>query len=170
MGSISARGIALDKLLIGIITVSVISTAFWNYQIRNSEVWSDPLLDGRSDEKAKLALDDIKYHLVLAGYESGREKDNFKVKKGKQTDIISVKHNGVNVEYRVDENHNLIRKLESAEKVLAENILSLRLLKIADGSAVVTVTRSTLTQGNEKEMETLSKSYSIVVESNELLR
>jgi len=160
----SIRGMALDKLLVGIIAISVLSTAIWNYQIRNAEIWADPLPDNRTEEQIRIALDDIKYHLVMAGYE--RPEDCLVVERGDKSDILRIRHSGVNVEYRVDMKNNLIRRLESAEKALAENISSIRTSSVGQNRIVITISRSPLSQENKDEIETMSKSYSVFVDMN----
>lgn len=167
MRAIAMRGMALDKLLVGIIAISVLSTAMWNYQVRNTEIWADPLVDGRTEERIKQALDDIKYHIVLAGYE--RTDHSYTVEHGRNSDVLKIRHNGVNVEYCIDSENNLIRKLESAEQVMAEGISSLRSLSIGENTAVITISRSPMSTEKKDEIETLSKSYSVFVEMNNLL-
>lgn len=162
------KGIALDKLLIGIIAVSVASTAIWNYQIRSSEMWVDPALENQTESRIKYALDDIKYHLTLAGYEYGGKSGNYTVERGQKSDIIKIRHGGVNVEYLVEKNNNLIRRTESVEKVIAENISSIRSLNIGQNSVAITLSGAPYSHGRAEAMETMSKSYSIIVELKNL--
>lgn len=158
------RGMALDKLLIGVILISVVSTAIWNYQVRHAETWADPLLSSRAEERIKSALDDIKYHLILTGYEGG----DLKVDRGADTDIIRIRHNGIAVVYRVDGDRNLVRNIESVDRVMAEGVDSIKLYRIGQNSVVVTLSRAPYSHEKENEIETLSKSYSVVVEINNL--
>ena len=169
MSRMLTHGIALDKLLIGIIAVSVASTAIWNYQIRNSEIWVNPLLDSQAEERIKFALDDIKYHMILAGYDYGDKDKNYAVVSGHKSDIIMIRHGGVNVEYRVDENDNLVRRTESVDKVIAENINSIRSLNTGQSAVAITISRAPYRHERDNEIETMSKSYSIIVELDNLL-
>ena len=169
MSRILIRGIALDKLLIAIMAVSVFSTAIWNYQLKNSETWADPMLDSRAEERIKSTLDDIKYHLKLAGYEYVSHPEVVSIESENQSDIIRISHNGIHVEYKIDNEHNLIRSMETAEKTMAENVSSMRFMEAGPNTIVVTITRAPFSQGHRDEIETLSKSYSIVVEMNSLL-
>ncbi len=153
------RGIALDKLLVGIMGVSVLSTAAWNYSVRNSETWADPLLDSRAEERIKSALDDIKYHLKLAGFEYVSRPEVVAIESENQSDIIRILHNGISVQYRIDDKHNLIRTMESAEKTMAEKVNSLRFMEVGPNTIVVTITRSPYSQGQRDEFEPMSKRY-----------
>lgn len=164
-----SNGMALDKLLIGVIAVSVFATAIWNYQVRNEVIWSDPSLDSRVEERVKNALEDIKYHLILAGYEYGQGDRNMQVESGESSDVLKIRHSEINVEYSIDSGGNLVRNIESQEKVLAENVESLRILRVGQNSVVVTISRAPYRQNSDNEFETLSKSYSAVVQMNSLL-
>jgi uncharacterized membrane protein len=162
-------GMALDKLLIGIIGVSVFATAIWNYQVRQQAIWTDPSGDNRAEERIKNALEDIKYHLVLAGYEYDHRNQNVRVESGESSDLLKIRHNEISVEYRIDDTGNLVRTVESKEKTLAENVESLRIIRMARNSLMITLSRAPYRQNNEDEFETLSKSYSTVVRMNSLL-
>ena len=164
-----ARGMALDKLLIAVMAVSVFSTAIWNYQVKNSDSWADPLVDSRAEERIKWALDDIKYHLTLAGYEYNSDGEYPAISGSGESDSFIICHKGNNVEYFIDSESNLIRSIESADKVMAENVSSLKYLEVGPNTIVVTITRAPYTHERENEIETFSKSYSVVVEMNRLL-
>jgi hypothetical protein len=163
------NGMALDKLLIGVIAISVFATALWNYQVRNEVIWTDPSLDNRAEERVKNALEDIKYHLILAGYEYDQRDQNTQVESGESSDILRIRHSNINMEYRIDPRGNLLRIIESQEKVLAENVNSLRILRVGRNSVVVTISRVPYRQESDDEFETMSKSYSAVVQINGLL-
>ncbi|MEE9553382.1 MAG: hypothetical protein V3W18_03705 [candidate division Zixibacteria bacterium] len=163
------RGMALDKLLIAVMAVSVFSTAIWNYQMKNSETWADPMIDSRGEERIKGALDDIKYHLTLADYEYDSDEDYLTIKNVGDSDALSISHKGNIVEYFIDSENNLIRRIESMDKLMAGNVSTLKYLKVGPNTVVITVTRAPYTHERENEIETLSKSYSVVVEMNTLL-
>lgn len=169
MNRMFVRGMALDKLLIAVMAVSVFSTAIWNYQMKNSDSWADPLIDSRAEEQIKGALDDIKYHLTLAGYEYNSDGEYIVINSNGESDSLTICHKKNKVEYYIDSKGNLIRRIESAEKLMAENVSSLKHLEVGPNTIVVTITRAPYTHEKEDEIETFSKSYSVVVEMNRLL-
>ncbi len=160
----SSRGFALDKLMILVISISVGATGAWNAQIRETDTLQEPLAKGEVGSKIKNALEEIRYHLRLAGYKLETDGEPLMIEKGQKSDIIKIRHNGVCYEYFVDSNGNLIRQVESTEKVIAENLNSIRTVRVGQNTVVVTISSAEHHRENRDEIETMSRSYSVIVE------
>lgn len=165
----SSTGFALDKLMILIISISVVATGVRNAQIRESDTLLEPLARGDVGSKIKNALEEIRYHLRLAGYKLESDSEPLKVEKGQKSDIIEIRHNGVCYKYFVDNNGNLIRRVESIERVIAENLNSIRTARVGQNTVVVTISSAQHHRENKDEIETMSRSYSVIVEMRNFL-
>jgi hypothetical protein len=162
------RGFALNKLMILVISISVAATGAWNAQIRKADTLLEPQVKRESESKIKSALEEIRYHLRLAGYRLETDGDPLMIEKGQKSDIVEIRHNGVCYRYFVDNNDNLIRRVESTEKAIAENLNSLRTVRVGENTVVVTISSAQHYREKEDEIETMSKSYSVIVEMRNL--
>ncbi len=165
----SSRGFALDKLMILVISISVAATGAWNAQIRETNTLQEPSARGEVEGKIKNALEEIRYHLRLAGYKLEGDGERLLIEEGQKSDIIEIRHNGACYEYFVDSNDNLIRRVESTEKVIAENLNSIRTVRVGQNTVVVTISSARHRRENRDEIETMSNSYSVIVEMRNLL-
>jgi hypothetical protein len=165
----SQKALALDKLLILLMAVSVVATGIWNMQLRRAASWS-ATLDGIPDaDGLPQAVDDIKYHVQLAGYKLDRDIEPLSVKKGRRSDVIRVCYSDITAEFLVDRRHNLVCRIGENEKILATRISSLRMVRLSPGSVVVTLTVLPSDPGNMEGSEAMSRSYSAAIESPWLL-
>jgi hypothetical protein len=164
----SSRGFALNKLMILVISISVAATGAWNAQTRKADTLLEPSVRPESEGKIKGALEEIKYHLRLAGYRLETDGRPLIIEKGQKSDIVEIRHNGVCYSYFVDNDNNLIRRVESTEKIIAENLNSLRTVRVGQNTVVVTISCDRHHREKEDEIETMSKSYSVIVEMRNL--
>jgi hypothetical protein len=160
----SENAFALDKLMILVIAVSVIATGAWNAQLRETDTLQKPSVKGEIGGNFKNALEEIRYHVRLAGYKMEGDVEPLLIEKGQKSDIVEIRHNGVCYGYFVDDNGNLIRRVESTEKIIAENLNSIRTARVGQNTVVVTISSARHRRENGDEIETMSKSYSVIVE------
>ena len=85
------------------------------------------------------------------------------------SELIKVWHNDICFEFYVDKDNNLVKKVENTVKIIAENISSLNTAKIGGNKIIVTLSTIALKEDKENKIETLSKSYSSVVEMKSLI-
>jgi hypothetical protein len=69
----------------------------------------------------------------------------------------------------VDKDNKLVKKVENSVKVIAENINSLNTAELGRNKIIVTLSTIALKEDNENKIETLSKSYSVVIEMKSLM-
>lgn len=165
---LSNKGFALDKLMILAISVSVVATSAWNAQIRGTDSLQGPSAESEFGGEIRGALDEIRYHIRLAGYKPAGDIEPLVIEKGQKSDIIKIRHNGACYEYLVDSNDNLIRRVESTEKVIAENLKSLRTARVGQNTVVVTISSDRHRRDGRDGIEVMSKSYSVIVEMRNL--
>jgi len=163
------NGFSLIQLLIVVIMVSVVSTAVWNLQVNRMEADFESYREGTAENSVKMALEDIKYHLGLAGYNLEKGQKPFEISKGEKSDILKIWHNGVCFEYYVDENKNLVKKIQDTGKTIAENVNSLNTNRLEGRKIAVTLSTVTTKENEADKIETLSKSYSTVVVMKSLI-
>ena len=84
----SQRALALDKLLILLVAVSVVSTGVWNMQVRRAGSWAEMSAGSVGDDGASKALEVIRYHVQLAGYKLDRDVEPLSVEKGRKSDRL----------------------------------------------------------------------------------
>ena len=161
-------GFSLVQLLIVIVMVSVLATAFWNLSVNRMESPYNGYRDG-TDNSLKLALDEIGYHLGLAGYGLQQGRSPLEIIKKKDSEELRVWHNNICFEFFVDKDNHLVKKVENSIKIIADNISSLNTAKIGNNRIIVTLSTIALKEDNENKIETLSKSYSSVVEMKSLI-
>ena len=161
-------GFSLVQLMIILVMVSVIATAFWNMSVNRMESPYNGYRDG-TDNSLKLALDEISYHLGLAGYGLTPGRRPLEILKRENSEELKVWHNDICFEFFVDKENHLVKKVENSIKIIADNINSLNTAKIGNNRIIVTLSTIALKEENENKIETLSKSYSSVVEMKSLL-
>jgi len=163
------NGFSLIQLLIVVIMVSVVSTAVWNLQINRMEADFESYRGDTAENSVKMALEDIKYHLGLAGYNLEKGQKPLEINKGEKSDILKIWHNGVCFEYYVDENKNLVKKIQDTGKTIAENVNSLNTNRLEGRKIAITLSTVTTEENEADKIETLSKSYSTVVVMKSLI-
>lgn len=163
------NGFSLIQLLIVVVMVSVISTAFWNLHINRMEAGFESYRGGTAENSVKMALEDIRYHLGLAGYNLEKGQKPLQIIKGKNSDILRIWHNDVRFEFYVDEGKNLVKKIQDTGKIIAENVNSLNTNRLEGKKIAVTLSTVSTKEDDQDKIETLSKSYSTVVEMKSLI-
>lgn len=169
MRPFSQKALALDKLLILLMAISVVSTGIWNMQVRSAASWSEAAGIGNEEEGLTRAVDEIRYHVQLAGYKLAPDVEPLVVKKGRKSDLVRVSYIDVTAEFFVDHSHNLICRTSGNEKTLASGIASLRTVRLSPGSVVVTLKSLPAESQSPEGSETLSRSYSTAIDSPWLL-
>ena len=164
----SKSGFALDKVMILVISISVVATSAWNSPIRGTDALQEPFAEGKSGSKIRSALEEIRYHLRLAGYKLEENAEPLLIEMGQKSDVVKIRHNGACYEYFIDNDNNLIRRVESTEKVIAENLNSIRTVRVGQNTVVVTISSAQHRRETRDEIETMSKSYSVIVEMRNL--
>ena len=168
MRKLSQNGFSLIQLLIVVLLISVISTAFWNLHLHRMEATYEGYRSGKSESQVKMALDDIIYHIGLAGYDLESAKQPLKIIKGKKSDKLVIWHNEVCFEFFVDKSNKLIKKIENTEKIIAENVESFNTTAMNDNRIAVKISTVSTNDNDINKIETLSKSYSTIVEMRKL--
>ncbi|UCE66168.1 MAG: hypothetical protein JSU85_15170 [Candidatus Zixiibacteriota bacterium] len=169
MRKTNQKGFSLIQILLVVVMISVISTALWNLQVSRLEASYDGYRGGTAENSVKMALEDIKYHIGLAGYNLEKGKKPLNIVKGKESDKLIIWHNDVCFEFYVDKDKNLVKKIENTDKIIAENVSSLNATS-ADGKKIeVTIATISMKENDQDKIETLSKSYSTVAEMRSLL-
>lgn len=163
------NGFSLIQLLIVVIMVSVVSTAVWNLQVNQVEADFESYRGDTAESSIKMALEDIKYHLGLAGYNLEKGQKPLEISKGEKSDILKIRHNGVCFEYYVDENKNLVKKIQDKGKSIAENVNTLKTNRLEGRKITVTLSTVTTEETDPDKIEILSKSYSTVVVMKSLI-
>lgn len=169
MRKTAQNGFSLIQLLLIVVMISVVSTAFWNLQVSRTEASYDGYRGGTAESSVNMALEDLKYHIGMAGYDLEKGKKPLKIVKGKKSDKLVIWHNDVCFEFYVDNDNNLIKKIEKSEKIIAENVNALKTTKMDNNKVSVTLSTVSMKDNDEDKIETLSKSYSTVVEMRNLL-
>jgi hypothetical protein len=169
MKEMRQNGFSLIQLMIVLVMISVISTAIWNLHIHRMESSYDGYRQGTSEDAVKLALEDIKYHIGLAGYDLENRQKPLRIIKGETNDKLIVRHNKVSFEFYVDRDSNLVKKVENIEKIIAKNISSLNATRMNGNSIAISLSTVTTEEHENDKTETLSKSYSTVAEIRSFL-
>jgi hypothetical protein len=169
MHPFSQKALALDKLLILLMAVSVVSTGIWNMQVRSAASWSEAAGVGNEEEELTKAVDEIRYHVQLAGYKLTPDVEPLMVKKGRKSDLMRVCYNDITAEFFVDRSHNLVCRTGGNEKTLASGVASLRTVRLSPGTVVVTLKSLPAESQSSEGSKTLSRSYSTAIDSPWLL-
>jgi uncharacterized protein YxeA len=163
----ASKGISLIELLIIVVMISVVATAFWNLRIGRSE---NPLAQSPkagADGTIRSALDEIASNLRFASYNSLGRKEALTVDRRGNSEVIRIVQNDVILEYFVDDQGNLIRRVGSLETILGENIASLKLLKMGKETVIITISVKDDSIDNADDGADLSRSFSTVIRMNQ---
>lgn len=159
-----AHGISLIELLIMVVLISVVATAFWNFHLNNTSA-TDMVKSGfPPDPGIREALDKISYHIRFAGRGLSGEVDPLLIIQGDMADQLKVFHGDSCYEYLL-ENNRLIERSGESSKVLAEDIISLKFMKMGQETVVVTVSRAPDSAQAPDSMKS-ARSYSAVVHAD----
>jgi hypothetical protein len=162
------NGISLIELMIIVILISVIATAFLNSRLHISLPAEERPKAAVLDDSIRSALDEISYHLRFAGYASPAEARPVSIEYGERADRIMILHNGARFEYFLDNAGNLMRKVGETQEILASKITSLKVLVTGKETIVVTISTDSGARQETNGSKMLSRSFSTAVATNNL--
>lgn len=162
------NGISLIELMLIVILISVVATAFLNSQIRTSLPPEEPAKAEVLDDSIRSALDEISYHLRFAGFASPAEARPVSIEYGEKADRLVILHNGARFEYFLDDTGNLMRKVGETKEILASKITSLKVLVTGKETIVVTISTDCGARQEMSGSKMLSRSFSTAVAANNL--
>ena len=153
-------GIALMELMIVVILISVVATAYWNLSAVSHVPTSNELSDYSADSTIQTALDEIGYHLYCAR-KTDRIISAIEIDSGDVADRLGIWHQGSYYSYFLDDDRNLIRQNGKSIEALASGVSTLRVTRIGQKTLVVTIVRKV--ESRTGEGDSVSNSFSTVV-------
>jgi len=156
------NGNIMVKLLISLISVSVISTALLNLQQSAVDNQGSGEISAITSVRAKSALDEICYHLKLAGYGNTTTQIGVEVARGERSDTLVVRHNDLEIVFFVDDASGQLCEISNGTiKKVADGAESLRLVRSQNDLADVHLTL--VDTGERGPSSIVSRSYSTTV-------
>jgi hypothetical protein len=157
-------GISLIELLVIVILISTVATAFLN--IRDDLCQSNSLEPRFSafDSALYAAIDIIASDFQLACLAQPGEEKPLVIEHQEGTDIIRIKKDNCQREYLVDADGRLVRIDKNGRFTLARDIVSLRVLELGKATIVLTVTARAGGESFNEDYEL--RSYSRVTSLN----
>ena len=137
------RGNIMVKLLIGMITVSVIATAMMNVRNNAQQQVSYQDLSRLMSMRAKNAFDKIGYHFKLAGYANSNNQKSVDIRQGDESDTLVIWHNNVEIIFFVDlsdERGILYESIDGSLNKIIEDVESLQCTKLTNNCATLGIT------------------------------
>jgi hypothetical protein len=160
-------GIFLVQLMIAVILISVIATAYWNFRSGPVDPLPQEAAATTDNGFIQAALDEIGYHICFARRNNQNDSGQpLLIKEEIKSDRVIVLHNNVRYEYFVDEDCNLVRRQGPDEVVMAGGIQSLKVARLGSQTVVVTITMNSLNNESRHPGGILSRSFSTVVAAN----
>jgi len=160
------NGMLLVELMIVVILISVISTAFWNFNSDRSEP-APQQIDNSRDSSIQAALDEIGYHICFARRNpADSHAKSIVIDDGFKSDRILIYHDNSTYEYFVDDEDRLIRRHANEDIVLGARIYSLNISRIGSQTLVVTISTGLYDEQHAGPGGLVSRSFSTVVASN----
>jgi hypothetical protein len=135
---VNVNGISLLRLLIAVILVSTVATAYLNFRNEMESPSSQESKYSTLDSALGCALNLIANDLRLARPISHNDNPPIIIEHLANSDLILI--SGNNSRYLVDDNARLIRLSEAGRLTLATEIVSLRALEVGRETIVLTVT------------------------------
>lgn len=136
-------GHVLVKLLISLISVSVISTAILNVHLNAGQQVYYEDLSSLMSVKARNAFDRISYHLRLAGYANTDISNPVRIIKSELSDSLIVWHNDVQIIFYIDhgsEKTRLIESIDGSSREIADGVTSIKYEQLNYGLLTVELT------------------------------
>jgi hypothetical protein len=157
----------LVELLIIVILISVVATAYWNFRSGQLEPLPQDLEATSQNSFIQAALDEIGYHICFARGNAARTPVKpLLIEDSDRGDRIVVFHNNARYEYYVDENNQLIRRCGGENIVMVSGVYSLNVSKIGAQTLVVTISTSFMDEQGLGPGNLVSRSFSTVVAAN----
>lgn len=158
------KGHVLVKLLVALISVSVMSTALLNVHInaRHQVYYED--LSSLMSMQARAAFDRLNYHIRLAGYANTEDELPVQVIKGEVSDTLIIWHNDVEILFYVKYGNDSGSLYESIDGSLKEIVKGVESIKL-DLSTLGLMTIELVLSQNDHESsdQIISRSYSTSV-------
>jgi len=133
------KGIALVELLIVVILISTLATAFWNfYNTRDRIVEGNPEYSP-VDSIADGILDEIAFGLHQAHPNSPNTSGAVSVKSDGISDEIEITNSTIRTSYFVDSKHYLVRERKSEKTVLLSDVNSLKVTALGSQTLLLTL-------------------------------
>jgi type II secretory pathway component PulJ len=159
------RGIALIELLVVVILISTVATAYLNFRDDTSRSKSDEPRMTVLDSALYAALDIIALDLRLARQAPGLIAGPLAVEHLGYTDRLTIRRNNCQNKYLINEHNQLIRQTDSTRQRLAEEVLSLKAQKMGKETIVLTLTANSKGESLNGSGD-IARSYSRVVTVN----
>lgn len=164
-------GFYLIELMIIVILISVVATAYWNFRSGRLDPLPQDFEASTGNSFVQAALDEIGYHVCFARQNAaeGSMKPVI-IEDGVRSDRIIIFHNFSRYEYFVDDNGNLTRRLGMQDEILVPGVQSLKIARIGSQTVIVTITTSFQDGDVLEDNGIISRSFSSVVAANGLDR
>jgi hypothetical protein len=123
-------GHILVKLLIALVSVSVISTAMLNVHLNAGQRVYYEDMSSLMSMQARSAFDRLSYHIKLAGYANSHRQTPLEVIKGEESDTLRIWHNDVQISFFVDhtiDNGTLCESIDGMSRRIIDGVNSLSL-------------------------------------------
>ncbi|MCD6160853.1 MAG: hypothetical protein J7K40_00375 [candidate division Zixibacteria bacterium] len=137
------KGNIMVKLLVLVISISVLSTAILNIDYNNSEqVYCDDI-SSLMAVRAKGAFDKIGYHFKLAGYANTNNQNPMQINHNEKSDTLILRHNDVEIMYYVNHIEGcgaLYESIDGSVKIIIDGVESLRYLELTPDIAQIEIT------------------------------
>jgi hypothetical protein len=134
------KGIYLIELMIIVILISVVATAFLRFRSERSDSMLTDSTFAISHKYIRATLDEIGFHMRFARPRFPDSPDRpLLIKNEASSDWIRILHNGIAYEYFVNDKAQLIRRMNNSDDVLVENVNSFKAHQMGDQTVVLTI-------------------------------
>jgi len=133
------KGIALVELLIVVILISTVATAFWNFYITRDSIIEGDAEYSPADSIADDILDEIALNLRQARPDSQSISEAVSVHDNGFSDEIEITSGSVRTSYFVDSGHYLVRERKSEKSLLLSDVNSLRVTALGSQTLLLTI-------------------------------
>lgn len=157
----------LVELMIIVILISVVATAYWNFRSGHLEPLPQDMEATSQNIFIQAALDEIGYHICFARRAPNQSSvQPLLIESNARSDRIVVFHSNARYEYFVDESNNLVRRHGGEDVIMAAGVYSLNVARIGAQTLVVTISTSFQDERGFGPGNLVSRSFSTVVAAN----
>jgi len=133
------KGIALVELLIVVILISTVATAFWNFYITRDRIVGGEIKYSPVDSIAEGILDEIALGLRQARPDSQNSSQAISVSSDGFSDEIRITYGNLKTTYLVDSGYNLVRERKSEKSTLLSDVNSLKVTALGSHTLLITL-------------------------------
>ena len=152
------KGIALIELLIVVILISTVATAFWNFYIASDRFpRAEPKLSSPSDSLADAILDEMAFNLRQARTDSLHKSKSIIIKTTSDSDTIEIIRGSTSILYFVDDNNVLVIKIGEDRGTLLTDVKSLKATALGSHNLLLTLSLNPF--DSKSEVPVISKNY-----------